>query len=226
MKTGDIILSTGQSYVSFIVRTATQSAWSHAAVVVWMDKKRQVQLEAGPGRILCLLDIGGRPTHNVMTGKCTNALRIVKWTDALADYTCAGYVEMKPVVKRDQYFLARTRQFINQYTNDQMHFNQYRAFEAWWTNAEPDKLESTEVYCTELIAYYLKEVVWPCLQDRNISFPSGMIKPSTFTELITVYEYPNVVYSVKTVTAEEKVWLTWLLLLIVLVISISVVSKT
>lgn len=221
MRTGDVILSTSEGYTSFIVRNATRSAWSHCAAVIWLDKNGLVQLEYRPGYLLCLLDIGGSITFDQKTKQYTAALRIVRYHEAILTYTKIGHCRLSEKVRHDQYFLARTREFVNKYVNGQIVFDQFRAASAWLNDLGPEELTSNGVYCSEVMALYLQKVVWPSIPGTKPTFPTGMVTPHTFTQLPEIYDYPQFIYHHPSNSAEDKLFLCLLLAIVVFLVLVT-----
>lgn len=145
LKTGDLVLFSGASFFSSVIKWAVGGKWSHVGVVV--------RLPSLPERVLLWESTTLADLPDVETGRAAAGVQLVYLSDRLASY--AGEFKLraldKPVTPEMEGALARRRAQLSgrPYEADELElFN--AAFDAWFPQLERERLHS--LFCSELVA--------------------------------------------------------------------------
>lgn len=217
MLSGDIVLSTAESLLSGVIRYGINSKWSHTSLLLWVDDNGVIQLGPGQGNKLCILNIGGRREYDVIKNRVTGKVRVVRLSNLIEDqYSLIGIARLRSDIVRNDHFLGLLRIFIKRYTDKPRRFGMNRAYLHWSGLAAPPESE-TEIYCSELIGYYIQQVLEPFL-DRIIIPKGKMVNAATIEAQTDIFQPPQIIYKNNALTVDNKFLIGFLLLIIILAI--------
>jgi hypothetical protein len=145
LKTGDLVLFSGASFFSNVIKWAVGGKWSHVGVVV--------RLPSIPERVLLWESTTLADLPDALTGRAAAGVQLVYLSDRLASY--AGELKLraldKPVTPEMEAALAQRRVELSgrPYEADKLELF-HAAFDAWFPQLERERLHS--LFCSELVA--------------------------------------------------------------------------
>jgi hypothetical protein len=145
LKTGDLVLFSGASFFSSVIKWAVGGRWSHVGVVV--------RLPSIPERVLLWESTTLADLPDVETGRAAAGVQLVYLSDRLASY--AGEFKLraldKPVTPEMYAALAQRRAQLSgrPYETDKLELL-HAAFDGWLAQRKRERLHS--LFCSELVA--------------------------------------------------------------------------
>ncbi len=145
LKTGDLVLFSGASFFSSVIKWAVGGRWSHVGVVV-----RSPQF---PGRVLLWEATTLADIADVERGHAAPGVQLVPLSDRLARY--AGEFKLraldKPITPDMDAALTRRRAELSgrPYETDKLELF-HAAFDGWFAQLRRERLHS--LFCSELVA--------------------------------------------------------------------------
>lgn len=145
LKTGDLVLFSGASFFSSVIKWAVGGKWSHVGVVV--------RLPAVPGRVALWESTTLADLPDVETGRAAAGVQLVWLSERLASY--AGEFKLRaldrPVTAEMEEALTAKRVELSGRPYEQEKLDLINAaFDGWFGESRGERLHS--LFCSELIA--------------------------------------------------------------------------
>jgi hypothetical protein len=171
LKTGDLILFSGTSFFSSVIKWAIGGSWSHVGVVV--------RLPEFPGRVLLWESTTLADLPDVETGKAQAGVQLVYLSDRLATY--AGKFKLRPLDKPVTADMAaaldrkRTELRGRPYELEKLDLLN-AALDGWLGASKRERLSS--LFCSELVAEAYQAM--GLLHEPPRGLPSNEYTPHDF----------------------------------------------
>lgn len=146
IKTGDVILFSGNLMMATILKWATGSRWNHAGIGVWLNDGIPT-VNSGQ---LYILEINTRPRYDVISDDFITGIGFTHIEDTLEIYNMIGVRAMDDSYRLQ--FISNVLQFHRNNSGLQFNSNNMKFIRGWLGIKGDTDIEEDGVFCTEMMA--------------------------------------------------------------------------